>query len=276
METKVVREIKKISLDDNHRFSFIAKYIINNMSLVPNLSIKELARETYSSPSTINRFTKYLNLSGYKELIHVIKYFSYTLLENQSENKQTDDDILHKTYLSVINSIQDTYSLVTLQDEVIIEIVDKLKVSARIFIYAVGGTFNLAKDFQEKLLRIGLNAVVVDNFHNGYFLAKQSNKDIFNIIISYSGETQDLIKLALVCKENNSPVLAISKKTNNTLSKIADLKLQISSDESIFRSVSITSRLALMFSLDMIFYNFLLTDFEHYKLVLKSTALNKL
>lgn len=278
METEIIRKIKKISLDNNNRFSFIAKYIIDNITTIPDITIQELAKLTYSSTATINRFTKYLQLSGYKELTLIIKYFNnYILLENSEEKKisTNDNNIFYETYDNVIKSIKDTFSLFLLQDKEIEKVVMNLKKAKKINIFAVGGTYNLAKDFQEKLLRIGLNVTVIDSFHNGFFLTKQTDENIFNIFISYSGETQDLIKLAMICKEKNSQFVSISKRTNNSLSKIADFKLVISSNESIMRTVSITSRLALMFFLDMIFYKFLLTDFEYYKLILKTTSLRK-
>lgn len=274
METNIIREIKRISLDDSHRFSFITKYIIKNITEIPNLSIQELAKLTYSSPSTISRFTKSLNLSGYKELIHILKYFGYFLIEEQKKEQKKDlgNDVVSNYYYNVISSIQDTFNLLMDQEKIMKEVVDKLRSAKKIFIFAVSVNYNLAKDFQQKLLRIGLNAFAVDDIHNGYLLAKQSNKDIFNIFISYSGETQDLIKLASTCKKNNSPILLLSKKTKNSLSKIVDLQLVISSNESIVRPISIVSRLTLMFSLDVIFYSFLLLDFRHYKDILESTS----
>lgn len=276
MEIDVIREIKKISVDTNHRFSFIAKYIISNISTMPEVSITELAKLTYSSPSTINRFTRYLHLSGYKELIHIIKYFNYTLSENEElTNQNNKKNIFYQRYQEVITSIEDTFNIFVTQEKVTAEVVSKLKSSKRINIFAVGGTYNCAQDFQEKLLRMGLNAVAVNNFHHGYFLVKQSDQDTFNIFISYSGETKDLIKLASICKENNSQVLTISKKSNNALGRIADYKLDISSKDPIVRILSFNNRIALMFCLDMILYKLVATDFDYYRTILQNTALNK-
>lgn len=280
MQTDIIREIKRISLDENHRFYFIAKYVVDNLTDIPKMTIKDLAKKTYSSVSTINRFTRYLDLSGYKELIHLVKYFNYALIETEQEIidkdfSNSDDSIIYKTYNNIIQSMQDTFSLFLVQDKVVTEVITVLKRAKKINIFAVGGTYNLAKDFQEKLLKLGINCIAINDYHNAYFVAKHTNEEIFNIIISYSGETQDLIKLALICKENKSKVLSISKKTNNTMTQIADFKLVITSNESILRTVSISSRLALMFCLDMIFYKLLLTDYEYYTQVLQRTSLSK-
>ncbi|WP_241568652.1 hypothetical protein [Spiroplasma endosymbiont of Megaselia nigra] len=65
-ENEIIRKIKYISIDTDHRFSFIAKYILQNLMIVPEITIKEMAECTYTSIATINRFIKYLNLDGYK------------------------------------------------------------------------------------------------------------------------------------------------------------------------------------------------------------------
>ncbi|MBE4703776.1 MurR/RpiR family transcriptional regulator [Spiroplasma platyhelix] len=276
MEIDIIREIKKISLNNKHRFYFIAKYIIDHITEIPKITITDLAKVTFSSPSTINRFTKSLDLSGYKELVHIIKYFNYTLVDSDKLAKQdSESNILYQRYHDVLNSIQDTFNLFVAQEDLATQVVSKLRNAKRINIFAVGGTYNLARDFQEKLLRMGFNAVSSNNFHDGYFLVKQTNKDTVNMFISYSGETKDLIKLASICKENNSQVVTISKKSNNTLGRLADFKLEISSNDPIVRIVSLTNRLALIFCLDMILYKLLFTDFEHYKDLLQKTALNK-
>lgn len=277
MEIDIIRKIKDISLDKKHRFYFIAKYIIDNIASISDITITELAKVTYSSPSTINRFTKYLKLSGYKELIHIIKYFNYTLIEGDKTIKiKNEKDIIFESYQDVTTSIKNTYNLFLKQESIALEIVNKLKSAKKINIFAVGGTYNLAKDFQEKLLRLGFPAFAINNFHKGYFLVKQSNKDILNIFISYSGETKDLIKLAKICKENNSSIITISKNNNNTLGRIANYRLEISSNDPIVRIVSLTNRLAMLFCLDMLLYKIVFSDFDWYKSLLEKTALEKI
>lgn len=274
MEIDVIRKIKNISKDKNHRFNFIAKYITEHIEDIPEITITALAKATYSSPSTINRFTKSLNLSGYKELIHIIKYFNYTMVETE-QLKNEHNSFYQKYHFQILEGIQKTFNFFSLQENIVEELVKKIKTAPQINIFAVGGTFNIAKDFQEILLRLGFNIVAANNIHKGYFLTKQSKEDTLNIFISYSGETQDLITLAKICKENNSQVIAISKKSNNALSKISDLNLNISSNDPIDRVISLTNRISLIFYLDMIIYKILFTNLEYYQDLLEKTALKK-
>ncbi|AHF57497.1 MurR/RpiR family transcriptional regulator [Spiroplasma eriocheiris] len=275
-ENEIIREIKKISLDDDHRFSFIAKYIVQNLSVVPESTIKEMAEYTYTSVATINRFTKYLNLDGYKELIHVVKYFNHNIKAEDDILKSADNNgFIYGIYHNIVRSLHDTFRLTLGHKEKISEIINKIKTARRINIFAVGGTYNVAKDFQEKILRLGFNAISVNDFHNGYFLAKNSTSEDLTIVVSYSGETQDLIKLARIAQENACPILLVCKKANNTISKIADYQITISSNESIERTISSTSRFALLFALDIIYYNLLSSDLEKYQTILDNTIINK-
>ncbi|WP_338963947.1 hypothetical protein [Spiroplasma endosymbiont of Sarcophaga carnaria] len=56
-ENEIIRKIKAISIDSDQRFSFLAKYILQNLIIVPDITIKEMAEYAYTSVATINRFT---------------------------------------------------------------------------------------------------------------------------------------------------------------------------------------------------------------------------
>ncbi|AGM25291.1 MurR/RpiR family transcriptional regulator [Spiroplasma chrysopicola] len=275
-ENDIIRKIKEISLNSDHRFSFIAKYIIQNLAIIPDITITEMAEYTYTSVATINRFTKYLDLDGYKELIHVIKYFNFNLTgEEFLLNEQNNNSFMIKGYHNTVKTLHDTFRLVIKQKASFEEIITLIKKSHKIIVFAVGGTYNVAKDFQEKLLRLGFNIFVVNDFHSGYFLAKQLSPDDLAIFISYSGETLDLIKLAKVCHDNKTPITVICKNANNSLAAIANYAITISSNESIERLISTTSRFALLFALDMLYSSLLTTDMEKYHHILENTIINK-
>lgn len=275
-ENEIIRKIKEISIDPDHRFSFIAKYILQNLMIVPEITIKEMAECTYTSIATINRFTKYLNLDGYKELIHIIKYFNHNLAGEESIMVgETNNSLMFNTYNNIIRSLHDTFRLTLNQKGIIANVIKHFKAARRIVVFAIVGTYNVAKDFQEKLLRIGFNIIAINDFHNGYFLAQQLNEGDLAFFVSYSGETLDLIKLAKICHQNHTPIAFVCRQSNNTLSNLADYEITISSNESIERLISTTSRFALLFALDMIYFSLLATDLEYYRVMLEKTLVPK-
>ena len=62
----------EFELDFSHSEKEIAHYILNEGEKVLNLSIKELAKKTYTSPATIVRLCHKLGLEGYGDF--KIKY----------------------------------------------------------------------------------------------------------------------------------------------------------------------------------------------------------
>ncbi|PTD31144.1 MurR/RpiR family transcriptional regulator [Mycoplasma leachii] len=274
-EKGTIRTIKKISLDPDHRFCFIANYILNNLDTIEKMTINQLAKATYTSVATINRFCKFLDLDGYKELIHIIKYFKNSLKGDQITYSVSSNSLIHNAYNNVISSLNETFKLTIEQQETIKNLITKIKKSLKIAVFAVGGTFNISKDFQQKLLRIGFNITAVNDFHNGYLLANQLNNNDLAIFVSYSGETLDLIKLAQVCTKNNVQIAVVCKATNNTLSNLSNYLINISSNEKIDRLVSTTSRFSLLFALDLIYIFLLSTDLKKYTELLEKTMISK-
>ena len=59
-----VREYKEIMTPTEKE---IADYILDNASLICNLTIREFAENTYSSPSSIVRFCKKLGFEGFND-----------------------------------------------------------------------------------------------------------------------------------------------------------------------------------------------------------------
>ncbi|MFW4371077.1 MAG: MurR/RpiR family transcriptional regulator [Spiroplasma sp. hy2] len=178
-------------------------------------------------------------------------------------------------YNNIIRSLHDTFRLTLNQKGIINNVINNFKKARRIVLFAIGGTYNIAKDFQEKLLRIGFNIIAINDFHNGYFLAQQLNENDLTFFVSYSGETLDLIKLAKICQQNHTPIAIVCRQSNNTLSNLADYEITISSNESIERLISTTSRFALLFALDMIYFSLLATDLEYYRVMLEKTLVPK-
>lgn len=273
----VIREIKEIATNSEHRFNFIAEYIISKSDIVANLTIKELAQKTYSSPATINRFVTSLQLDGYKEFIYLLRYYNRTDIQTQNiiHEKNTEKTI-EEYFLNTSKCLKSTKEKILLQQLTIKKVVKHLENAKRILLFAVGGTNSIAEDFGNKMLRLGFQVTTSRDAHNGFYIAKNSREDDFAIFLSYSGETTDLIKLAAHCKENQTPFLSITKDCNNRLRQLATYQLEVISDEPIKRSYSTTSRIVMLAVLDIIYLNLLSFKPKQYQDVLDETTLEKI
>ncbi|EPZ53656.1 SIS domain protein [[Clostridium] sordellii ATCC 9714] len=73
------------------------------------------------------------------------------------------------------------------------------------------------------------------------------------IAISHSGETDEIIKTVKLAKENEVDVISITKKKESSLKDISDIHLEYISEETLLETGSISSKLAQIFLIDLIY-----------------------
>ena len=73
------------------------------------------------------------------------------------------------------------------------------------------------------------------------------------VLISYSGETRDILLLARQLKEMGVPFISLTRTGKNTLAGLADVRLYSSSTESLIRSGAMTSRIGQMAVVDAVY-----------------------
>ncbi|MFR6100711.1 MAG: MurR/RpiR family transcriptional regulator [Longibaculum sp.] len=222
----------------------IARYILNHGDDVLSMSVKELAKNTYTSPATIVRLCKKIGLEGYNDF--KIKYsaeLQYDLHHSNRidvnfpfEKKDTHPMICHKLASLSEEVIADTIKLIDFDQ--LEKIVDLLYQSHDIDIYGSGNSLLAAMSFQHKMMRIARNVNLKALHGEQVFLSYNSDEKRIAVIISYSGETHDLIQIAQILKEKKTPIIVLTSIGDNHLSHYADYILNIGSREKIFTKIA--------------------------------------
>ena len=246
----------EFELDFSHSEKEIAHYILNEGEKVLNLSIKELAKKTYTSPATIVRLCHKLGLEGYGDF--KIKYSA----ELQFDLAHTDRIDVNFPFNEEDNDSMVAYKLASLNQEVIAEtiqlidfeqlhqIVELLDQNKDIDIYGTGNSLLAAMSFQHKMMRIQRNV-------NLKMLAGEQ------VFISYSGETNELIKIAKILKEKKTPIIVLTSIGDNRLSHYATYILNIGSREKIFTKIApFASQTSIEYILNVIFSCLFKKDYQ--------------
>ena len=85
------------------------------------------------------------------------------------------------------------------------------------------------------------------------------------IIISYSGQTPSLIKIAKNLKNKKIPVIVITSIGENTLSESADCVLQMTTREKMYSKISnFTTEYSLELLLNILYSCFFKTNYNHF------------
>lgn len=236
----------------------IARYILNHGETVLNLSIKQLAKNTYTSPATIVRLCHKLGLEGYQDF--KIKYSA----ELQYDNKNLIDvnfpfskddstwQIVNKIAQLHQEALQDTLNLIDIDNlNQIVALVDQAK---KIYLFGFGNSLLVGLDFQHKMMRINKLVEIRPNSGEQGFLSYTCTTEDIAIIISYSGETNELIDIAKSLKRRHIKVVAITSIGENRLSKYSDYLINTGSREKIFSKIApYASKTSISYILDLIF-----------------------
>lgn len=237
----------------------LANYILDNPKLVSEMNIIDLSKNSFVSCSTINRFVTHLGFEGYKE-------FSKSLYHEVNTSSRTDniyDATDEKPIDLSLDSIVDAVSKINVESILnSIKMVDKSNIKKaielinnanRVVIFALSGSYSVALDLEFKLQRLGIVCQVYNNAHSFILAATTLTKKDIALVISYTGETKDIINGTKFAKESGAKVISITMIGDNTLSNLSNVSIQHSSVDRGKRTFSTRSRVVQENIVDILF-----------------------
>lgn len=238
----------------------IASFLIINSERIENMSARDIAAEVYTAASTVSRFAQKLGFKGFNELkkayIEENKYLNshFDKIDPNFPFLESDSDF---TIAGKINSlyqetIADTASLIEYQT---LEQCARMVNNARNIHITSSGTYSeLAILFKEKMSRLGKTVVTYTHIDIAYYYSAFARKDDCFILISYSGETRDTLKVANRLKDSGVPFIILTSFGSNTLSKYSENIMYLSTREHIRGSVGYFGPyISTMFLLDVLY-----------------------
>ena len=262
----------EFALDFSTSEKSLAKYILENGNLVLDLSIKELASNTYTSPATIVRLCKKLGLQGYFEF--KIKYSAELQFDQSTKDKidvnypfnaqDTTASIIHNIASLHKETIDDTVKLIDYQE---IDRIAQILLKARnIFILGHGNSIVSAQSFQHRMMRIGRPVIINTVAGEQHYMAEMITKEDAAIVISYSGETTEVVSYAKLLKDKNIACIGITSVGDNQLNHVVSHVIHTCSREKIFLKIApFSSNISIEYILDILF-SVIFQQNHHYNL----------
>lgn len=257
----------------------IIEFILHDPKVMVGLTIHECAKASYTSPSSVVRLCRKLGFDGYKEfhqsLVYELALLDLDLKEKGKEITFQDSlhDIIEKVTSKNILSLDNTAKL--MDDNTVKACVDLMLQSRSICLFGMGASLLVAKDAYLKFLRINKPCIINDDWHAQLLQARNMISEDLAIAISYSGMTKEVIECIKAAKEKGAKVIAISRFEDNPLSKLADYNLSISATEFIFRSGAMSSRIAQLNIIDILYAAYVNQHFDDSLKQLKLTHIDK-
>lgn len=237
----------------------VARYVSENLSCMVGLSVEELARRSGSSQAAVVRFCKKLGCKGYRDFsIQLVTELA--IAQNASTDKGTYSDIqegdpaenvIRNVCRHNIQAIEDTFSLI--EPEIVESTAEKMFHAKRLDLYAIAASNLVAQDAQQKFMRINKRITAYSDPHLQLSSAASLTPEDVAIALSWSGETREVLEAANLAKRNGAFLVAITRYGRVSLAEIADVHFGLSAPEMAIRSGAMSSRIAQMTMIDILF-----------------------
>lgn len=190
---------------------YLLEYIYKNPSIIPYLKIRDLAKNTNVSTSTILRFCKKLGYEGYSDFKFAIK--------NTLQNDKTP--LTKTTYQDIVRFIRDANG--EYFEQKLSEVGMIISNSDYITIVGIGNS-GIAAQYGKKLFS---NAnKIVNAFTDGYGeIVTENSLTKVVLLISVSGEIPEMIEYLERFKKSKYTVISICNSENCTLARLSDVTL---------------------------------------------------
>lgn len=250
--------------------SIIADYILKREEALIHDSARKVAQETYVSASSVIRFCQKLGYAGYNDFREdYLKELNYLSSSFQNINPNYPFNKEDKS-MTIAAKISALYSE-TIRDCQTLLAQDALQKAIRIlirhdciYICTSGAQVGLCDVFRDKMIRIGKTVIVSSRQEDIYYGACYCRpENACFILISYTGESQNCIKVARKMHQRKLSGFVITSYGSNTLSSLFDVKLYISTREKIISNLgSFGVSLSVMYLLDILYAGCFNADYD--------------
>lgn len=261
------QRLQSIKLSTNEKI--IADFILQQKENLAHLTTRDIAKLTYTSSSTVVRLSQKLNYRGFEELkrdyLQELKYIHEHFqnidpnLPFNSENTLMDIAALNTTLIK--ETADDTLSLI--HHDTLQKAIQLLTNAKNIYLYGIENNHSLLELFKYNMIRINRSIIHERDYGNQVYTALQSNLDDCAIIVSYSGESRDLLNVAHYLKKRQCPIITITSLGENNLSRTSSCSLYISTREKMTSKIAPFSiEYSILLILNILYSGIFLQDYN--------------
>lgn len=230
-------------------------YILKNIHLVKDMSIRELAEKCFVSTTSIFRLVKKLGYEGYAE-------FTEALKETEQESRK-----IHMPSIVSADNYRDSYlknvieAVKVITDEKITKFNAIMSRNPNIFIIAEGLSHEVGRYFYRLFTTMGFNAEMPDEEYEFASVLRRVKRDDVLLVLSYTGNNKSVIKKIERIFAIATPIIvSLTRADNNTIQNMSDLNFYVFADEIDCQGVDVTSRCGMIAIMETLLYKRLSAD----------------
>src|SRR6478672_11377534 len=236
----------------------ITEFVLKDPRSAAAMRISELASACGTSLTTVVRTARALGFEGYPQL-RLALATATGQFEAQAVAPVSSDipasDSVEQIMLKV--AYADSHAITETAEQLSVDSLEQaaaaIAVAGRTEIFGIGASQFVAADAQQKLHRIGLVAFAWPDPHTATSSASLLGPGDVAWCISHTGSTVDTIDVLSTAQARGATTIALTNYPGSPITQFADIVLTTAARETTFRSGAMSSRIAQLTVVDMVF-----------------------
>jgi DNA-binding MurR/RpiR family transcriptional regulator len=238
----------------------IAEAALADPAAVSHLSISELAGRNATSTTTVARFCRSVGFDGYKTFRLALaraaadengRRVRFGVADGDIDPADSTADVVRKLAYQEARAVEETAKLLDLHE--VGRVVEAISHAPVVDTYGAASSGLAAQDLQQKLRRIGHLANAWTDAHLALTSAAVLPPHAVAIGFSHSGETEETISAVETARRGGAFTVAVTNFPDSPLAQASDAVLTTASRETRYRYGAMSSRMAQLMIVDVIF-----------------------
>jgi RpiR family transcriptional regulator, carbohydrate utilization regulator len=232
----------------------VAEAVLADPEALVLSSISKAAERSSASEAAFSRFARRIGYQSFAEFKLALSRDVHSPTQAIYEEVEAGDDaetVVAKIAAANIRAIDDAVRGV--DQGALAEAARRIAAANRVAFFGFGGSAVAAQDAMHQFMRVLGDVVHLVDSHEQTIWAALSGPGDVLLLSSHTGSSRDIVELAELANERGAFVIAITNHGSSPLAKLARLNLCTSTREGLFREESLSSRIATLTLIDIIY-----------------------
>lgn len=246
----------------------IIHYLLGDPENIINLSIKDLAKLSNTSTSTVTRLVNKLNNNkGYSHFkaLFFSELSTIILSKDKAASSSADATTTALNEISALQTQAIDKTRCSIDHATVSRVFSLLSKSEKIEFYGFDDNLHMVKYHLSRLMSFGKQVIIHDSTNSQFFQAYGSGKSNAAIIVSRTGKNKRLLEIMEILKIRETNTIVLTPDKASPLAKDAAEWIQVEDGLTAGLVGNITFDTSLQYILNVLFILFHSEYYENYK-----------
>ncbi len=245
----------------------ISEFIVNHPDKFQQMNSEELAKETFTSKSTVIRLCKKLNVSGYQELKKIlyseineeIKFGKEELHPNLNRRStyREIDGLLQQVYKKAIDDVNLSNNQILIN-----RIINQIPRMEKLEFYSTGMGCAILEAVTHKFNTIGIESSVNSTINERYLAIVKNKSKMMAFVVSFSGNNPFVVHAAKVLRHLGIYLVGVVGPLSEDVSQYCNELIKIPQKDIVEGMETISNQYSITYIFDIIYTQILANQYE--------------